>query len=441
MARINTASKSRITTHEGAPAKMINPEMNLRRSVMSCMLWENSFYEDGQEISERINQLVHANKAQTVADIAYEARTRMKLRHVPLLLMRELARHKDVKSIDYKTNLSLVIQRADELTEFLAIYWKDGKCSLSGQVKKGLAKAFNNFSAYDLAKYNRDNDIKLRDVLFLCHAKPINNEQEATWKQLIDGTLPIPDTWETNLSAGKDKKETWERLLSDNKLGALALIRNLRNMKEAKVSETAIFAALSSMKTERVLPFRFITSARYAPQWEPQLEVPMLKCLEGREKLSGKTIVLVDVSGSMDDLVSSKSDVKRVDCAAGVAILCREICEKVEVFTFSSQLVQVPARRGFALRDAIYNSQEHASTYLGEAISKINTFEYDRLIVITDEQSSDRVPDPKNKGYVINVATNKNGVGYNKWLHIDGFSESVIDYIVEMEKQDGKDTR
>ena len=37
---------------------------------------------------------------------------------------------------------------------------------------------------------------------------------------------------------------------------------------------------------------------------------------------------------------------------------------------------------------------------------------YDRLIVITDEQSHDSVPAPRGKGYVINVASNRNGVGY-----------------------------
>ena len=58
---------------------------------------------------------------------------------------------------------------------------------------------------------------------------------------------------------------------------------------------------------------------------------------------------------------------------------------------------------------------------------------YDRLIVITDEQSADRVPDPLGRGYVINVASAKNGVGYGKWVHVDGFSEAVIRYISEIE--------
>jgi len=33
----------------------------------------------------------------------------------------------------------------------------------------------------------------------------------------------------------------------------------------------------------------------------------------------------------------------------------------------------------------------------------------------------------------INVASYKNGVGYGKWTHIDGWSESVIEYIRALE--------
>jgi hypothetical protein len=115
-------------------------------------------------------------------------------------------------------------------------------------------------------------------------------------------------------------------------------------------------------------------------------------------------------------------------------VLLREIGEKVGVFSFSDNLAEVPARRGFALRDAIDASQQHGATYLGKAVEELNKKErYDRLIVITDEQAHDSVPRPKGKGYVINVASYKNGVGYGKWTHIDGWSEAVIEYIRTLE--------
>jgi len=431
--KINT--KTNLKTHEGAPAKNITPEKQLSRSLMACMLWEDTFYEDGQSIAERIASLIPQVDPQKVANMAIEAREKMKLRHAPLLVVREMARLPKHKALVAST-LTRIIQRPDELAEFVAIYWKEGKQPLSKQVKKGLAEAFTKFDAYQLAKYNRKGLVTLRDVLFLCHAKPKNEEQEKLWKQLINDELPVPDTWEVALSAGENKKETWERLLSERKLGGLALLRNLRNMYLADVDEKLIFEALDRMNTEKILPFRFIAAARHIPHWESKVERAMMECLEGKEKLIGKTVLLVDVSGSMDRELSSKSDLTRCDAANGLAILLREICKEVAIYSFSNRLVRIPDRHGFALRDAIRNSQDHMGTHLGKAVKQINEIEqYERIVVLTDEQSSDPVPNPKGKGYMINVSSNQNGVGYGPWIHIDGFSEAIIDYIIEYEKQ------
>ncbi len=106
--------------------------------------------------------------------------------------------------------------------------------------------------------------------------------------------------------------------------------------------------------------------------------------------------------------------------------------DAAEVYSISDKLVRVPSRRGFALRDAIVSSQPHGGTQLGHALSGLKT-EYDRLIVITDEQSHDRVPAPNGRGYVINVASARNGIGYGAWTHIDGWSEAVVDYIRSLE--------
>jgi 60 kDa SS-A/Ro ribonucleoprotein len=421
-------------THEGAPARNLSPEIQLRRSVLACLLWESQFYEDGVEIAGRIAELIPKVEAEKVAAIAVEAREQMKLRHAPLLLVREMARHATHRRLVAET-LERVIQRADELAEFVAIYWKNGRVPLSAQVKKGLAAAFPKFDEYQLAKYDRGGPIKLRDVLFLSHAKPRDPAQASVWKKLVWGRLATPDTWEVALSASANegianKCEAWERLLREQKLGALALLRNLRNMREAGVDESLVLAALGAMSTARVLPFRFLAAARYAPQWEEALERVMFKSLAGQPKVAGRTMVLVDVSGSMTAPLSRRSEMQRTDAAYGLAVLVREICEKVAVYSFSDRVVEVPARRGFALRDAIDASQPHSGTLLGNAVEWLNKSErYDRLIVITDEQAHDRVPSPKGKGYVINVASYKNGVGYGKWTHIDGWSESVIEYI------------
>uniref|UniRef100_A0A6M3L8R9 TROVE domain-containing protein n=2 Tax=viral metagenome TaxID=1070528 RepID=A0A6M3L8R9_9ZZZZ len=121
MAKLNIPRKP-IYTHEGGKAKHINPTQQLKRSVMSCMLWEKQFYEDGQAVADRISSLVPKIAPEKVAEIAIEAREKMKLRHVPLLIVREMARIDSHKG-HVSDTLSKVIQRADELAEFLAIYW------------------------------------------------------------------------------------------------------------------------------------------------------------------------------------------------------------------------------------------------------------------------------------------------------------------------------
>lgn len=434
MAKLNVPRQT-IYTYEGAVASHINPELQLRRSVLSCMLWENTFYEDGQSIAQRIIETVPKVSPEKVQSLAIEARTKMKLRHVPLLLARAMAALPTHRHLVSDT-LSEIIQRPDELSEFLAIYWNNNpnKKVISAQIKKGLAKAFTKFNEYQLAKWNRDGAIKLRDVLFLCHAKPNSPDQAALWKRLINNELTTPDTWEVELSASKDKKSSWERLLIENKLGALALLRNIRNIQEAGVEIELLRAALTKLNPERVLPFRFISASRFAPVLEPELEVAMFKCLNGKEKIPGKTVLLVDVSGSMNEQLSAKSQMLRIDAACGLAVLARELCQEVEIYTFSNSCVQVPNRRGFSLRDAIINSQPHSGTNLGHAISALDKTKFNRIIVFTDEQSHDSVSAPPAPGYIINVATYKNGVGYGNWTHIGGFSEAVLDYILESEK-------
>jgi hypothetical protein len=439
-------------THEGAKARVITAEQALRRTVLSCMLWEGEFYEDGVQIAGRIHELVPRVEAEKVAALAVEARERMKLRHAPLLVVREMARHATHRGLVADT-LTRVIQRADELSEFVAIYWAGGRQPLSAQVKKGLASAFGKFDEYALAKYDRAGAVRLRDVLFLSHARPASQAQAELWKRLAENQLATPDTWEVALSAAgrgeqaevreAAKREVWERLLADRKLGALALLRNLRNMYQAGVGEQLVLDALEAMKTERVLPFRFLAAARVAPQWEQALESAMFRAIQGRTgegrtaTLAGHTVLLVDVSGSMESPISSRSEMRRTDAAYGLAILLREIAEKVTIYTFSNHAKLVAPRRGMALRDALEASQPHSGTYLGAALKHVESdlkSGYDRMVVITDEQSHDSVGAPRGKGYVINVASNQNGVGYGAWTHIDGWSEAVVEYIAELER-------
>ena len=137
----------------------------------------------------------------------------------------------------------------------------------------------------------------------------------------------------------------------------------------------------------------------------------------------------------MDAKLSAKSDLSRADAAAALASI---IHGDLRVFSFSQRVVEVPPRRGMAGVDAILRSQSHGGTALAEAVAAVNAqVPHDRLIVITDEQSTSwrPVPDPVAKhAYMVNVASNKNGVGYGRWTHIDGFSEGILRWIHEVER-------
>jgi len=463
--RSNIKFANSARTHEGARSlAKTSPAFKLRRTVMACLLFEDSFYEDGQTAAVRIKALVRECSFDEVAEIAIEAREKMNLRHVPLLLVRETLRYYTGRKVG--DLIEQVIQRPDEIGELLALYWDDGKDQpLTSQLKIGLARAFCKFNEYQLAKWNKDGAVSLRDAMFLCHARPRMRAHhdkftkaerrglrfgdfmqsrptglsvdELLYGKLAHNMLETPDTWEVQLSGGADKKATFERLMSENKLGAMALLRNLRGMTEAGVDDMLIRKSLMSANVERVLPFRFIAAARHAPRFEVELEMAMFSSLAGMDMLRGNTALLIDHSGSMNNIISAKSEISRFDAAAAVAMILRERAESCRIFTFAEHCVEVAPRRGFALVDAVKAVVNPVSTKLGKAVRHVYDQypECDRIIVITDEQSQDVPPAPRGTGYIVNVAAYQNGIGYGDWVTINGWSEAILDYIKANEAQ------
>lgn len=444
--RMNTATSRSVFTHEGARAKRITPMQQLRRSICSCFLWEKEFYEDGKTIADRIKQTAQHVSLEELAALAVEVRSEHRLRHAPMVLLSVLAQRavkEDAPAGLVAKTIADTLSRADELGEFLAVHAHlnganadSVKTTLSAQVKKGVGKAMLKFDAYQLGKYNRKSAVSLRDVIMLCHPKPETEVQSALFKDILEGTLASPDTWEVNLSAGADKRETFERLLREEKLGYMALLRNLRNMDQAGVPADLVKDAILARRgAHNVLPFRFVAASRAAPRFEPYLDEALSESLLEAPAFDGETVILVDVSDSMNARLSQKSDLTRMDAAATLASI---FPGSRRVFSFSDRVVEVPARNGMAGVDAIIRSQTHWGTWLGKAVKEVSRKPHTRIIVITDEQSHDRVPDPEVKNaYMINVASKRNGVGYGSWRHIDGFSENTLKWIREIEAMEG----
>lgn len=463
-------------THPGATARVDEPELELRRAVMACMLWEDQFYESGKSIADRITELANKLEPRFVADLAIEARDNG-LRHVPLLLVKALA--KTGAGIPHLVADTIVdvVNRPDELAELLAIYWKDGKKPLPAQFKKGLARAINNFDAYQLAKYNRDNDIKLRDVVFLTHPTPkdgamiarlVNKDYapaktkggfdvQRTFDLQTFKKLDAPDTWEVNLSAGKDKKETFTRMLEEGKLGYLALIRNLRNMIAAGVDRKLIRAAILARKGARqVFPFRFIAAARQCPEMFDALNEAFLANMKQVPKLPGTTVVIIDVSGSMHyGAVSKGSDMDRMTAAASLGAILREVCEDPIIFATAGsdykqvhKTAEVPPTHGIKLVQEICDMSGPlggGGIFLRQVMDYVHeqTGPVDRVIVVTDEQDCERgyrsgkgPLDARRIGdtnYIINVSSYAQAITYDDWTRISGWSESVVAYITAVE--------
>jgi|GEM_PF-190763 len=428
----------------------------LRRVVLANLLWENIAYANGEDVSTQISQLIPQCNPQDVADLAVEARLEQKLRHTPLFICVEMLKHVGYSAL-VADILPKIITRADMITDFLAIYKKQngGKLKpLAAAAKKGLAKAFDNFNEYQFAKYDRDAEIKLRDAMFLAHPKPSSQEKIELYKKVADRTLKTPDTWEVALSTGKDKKATWERLIDEKKIGGLAMLRNVRNMVQSGVNSNSIRKGLKNLNSSMLLPFNFLTASRFAPEYSRDIEDAMVESYKNLPKLSGKTLFIVDISGSMGAKLSDKSGMSRMDAACAMAMLAINQCENYEIVATAGNDGShkgahkhiLNPKKGFDVFKQIQSAGSEigcGGIFTRQCIEwcKANVSDtFDRIIIFSDSQDCDlmnaRIPAPYGKyNYICDVSSNERGVNFrNVWdAEITGMSENFLTYIAANE--------
>lgn len=433
----------------------------LRRVVLANLLWEQNAYSDGIEISKEISRLIPLCNPVDVANLALEARLIQKLRHTPLFICVEMLKHANYKG--YVADiLPKIITRADMITDFLAIYKKqNGHIKpLANSAKQGLALAFHNFNEYQFAKYDRNADIKLRDAMFLVHPNPklTNEDKTDLFNKIANRTLNTPDTWEVALSTGKDKKQTWTNLIENNKIGGLAMLRNIRNMMQANVDKKVISKGLENLKSHMLLPLNYLQSARINPEYSRDIEDAMLKSYSNLPKLPGKTLFIVDVSGSMQQLTSGNSQMSRLDYACAMAMLAVNQCENYDLvatagadhnWTCTSEVIKYP-KPGFDIAQQIAETRKRVGQggiftrqCLEWCYNNVGK-NYERIIVFTDSQDMDRknkVPNPYGKfNYIVDISSNKKGINYkNVWTaEISGFSEAFLKFIAAFEGIENK---
>lgn len=343
-----------ITNYAGAKAYTLSPELELYSVVVTTSL-EKMTYETDNKRYKRIKSLIRKCNANFVAKLAIYTRTQMNLRSIPIVLVVELAKiHKGDNLVS--ETLYRIIQRADEITEVLAYYQATNKREdtkklhrLSKQIQKGVAMAFNKFDEYQLAKYNRKTEVTLKDALFLTHPKAKDEHQQLLFNKLVEDNLDIPFTWEVGLSQlgqqafKNDKEKTlafkvkWEELIDSNKLGYMALLRNLRNILQADVSVKHIekivgyLGNTNAVLNSKQLPFRFLSAYRELALEKSSYTAYILEALEKAIKISAENIrgfgietrllIACDVSGSMYKTISPKSKVMLYDVGLVLAML------------------------------------------------------------------------------------------------------------------------
>lgn len=447
-------TSARLAGGAGAYAAKQSNVALLRRAVLTNLLWEDIAYMDGLSVAEEIKRLIPLCPAEDVYTIALEARLMQKLRHTPLFLVVEMCKYPEHRKYVGKL-LPQICTRADMLTDFLALYWKDGKKPICNQAKKGLATAFHNFNEYKLAKYDRNSKIKIRDVMFLCRPKPNSQYEEVLFKKVANRTLETPETWETMLSAGKDKKKTWTKLITEKKIGGLAMLRNLANMVKTSVDKKVIIEGLKNLNSTMLLPLDFLKAARMTSVFNREIEEAMIESYKNLPKLPGKTLFIVDVSGSMGCLNSSGSTFSRMDHACAMAMLAANQCEDFELVATAGndwkregahEWIQYPSK-GFDLTNRIFETKKHiggGGIFTRQCLEwckeKFKGIKFDRIIVFSDSQDCDfpdkRIPKPFGKyNYICDVSAHTKGVNYKGcWTaEISGFSEHFLTYIAAME--------
>ena len=325
MPRFNLPSNAPDTVNmENAPAWQMSPQLELAAILLTAPL-NDQFYRSANAVQERIAALA-AQDPQFAARAALYARREFGMRSATHVAAAAIARSAKGETWT-KDFFRRIVYRPDDMAEILALL-ADPKGSLKAvpnAVKKGFGQALSRLTPYQLAKYRLEgHKVNMTDIVNLCHPKPSASNREAL-AALMKGDLRLNDnqaTWEARLSAagqeqGVDAEETaelqaaakdqaWHDLLSSNRLGYFALLRNLRNIHNQ--APNSLDLALEQLRDpERirkslVFPYQFLTAMNNIPE-EPRLRAAISDAadlsLSNAPLLPGRTLACVDNSGSM----------------------------------------------------------------------------------------------------------------------------------------------
>ena len=309
MTHFNGKKESGVTNLAGGKAYSESKELQFV-SILLTSFGDDKTYRSAENTFKRLDELVMVCDKLFCAKAICYARREFGMRTITHYAASVLAKYIGGEPWA-KDFFRKVVYRPDDMTEIIACHLSRGE-KLSNAMKKGFSEAFGTFTDYQLAKYRGEgNKVKLVDVVNLVHPSQTEKNNYAIEK-LVGGNLKSFDTWEVELSAaGKDnekKKDVWRKFISENKLGYFALLRNIRNivtLQDDELKDLALNALLNeeAIRKSLVLPFRYSTAYKELSSLDSKAMSAISRACEiackNVPKLSGKTLIALDVSGSM----------------------------------------------------------------------------------------------------------------------------------------------
>ncbi len=375
----------------GGDAYSQSPENALVSMLLTNFIRPQA-YRSGSEALTKLQQLVAQSDPLFAAKAGIYARNEFGMRSVSHVLAGELAHN--VKGQEWAKNFyDRVIRRPDDITEIVAYYISQYGKPLPNSLKQGLARSFDRFDAYQLAKYRgKSNNISLVDVVNLVHPRPGEKNGDAL-KALVNDELRSENTWEARISAaGQDtakRRLAWKDLLESNKLGYLALLRNLRNiMTDAPDMVSLACEQLVDEKRIRgslVLPFRFTTAIKEISQIPESREVVTALSravdisAQNCPEFEGNTLIAVDTSGSMSGRPS--------EIATLFAAMLYKKNTRADLLLFDTEPHPITPNPDDSIMSIANSMPFHGGGTDFNIIFDYAQKQYDRIIILSDMQA------------------------------------------------------
>lgn len=464
MSKFNPTPTIRTTNKCGHPAYAMQDKLKLVTQVLTSFFNESKFYGDNSDEMQETIKRVIASDPEFVANLAVYARREFNMRSVAHVLVAHLAHEVAGKPYTRKA-VKAISLRGDDVTEIMACYLSTFGKPIPNSLKKGISDAIIGFDAYTLAKYKGEGKaVKMRDLLRICRPTPRNQAQSDMWKRLLDGTLEIPYTWETQLSAHGNNRETWESLIESGKVGYMALLRNLRNIIKADPRNIdKVYALLENpeaVKRSKQLPFRFLAAYKEVKDIAGSRVLDVLEnaidaSIANLPKLPGTTVIAVDTSGSMAGPVSYKSSTRCYEIAMLLGMVANRICENAHFFTFDTSIRKEAKSSRAGILSTVCGSCAGGGTDMTlpfqEMIAK--RIVADRIIILSDNMNNSHYGQKMTQKCADDY---RHAVNENLWVHaidlvgygtqqfhggktniVAGWSEKVLDFILLAEQGAG----